>query len=857
MNKFFIFLLSIFILTFTLAAPTVTLNSPTNNSVSFIPLVTMNASGVAAAGTTILNISRWDNSSGTWARRNTTILGGNLINTNFSNGNSFLQASGNGNVPNLDWNSLAVNGNDAFGASNNSFLTSPSGTYWMISRAHQGHIVYLNRTLTASSLTGNLSFNYRCANDNNGGAVNCFIAFYNSSGLIGSITSIPDSSGESSFSTTIPAYTTKIQFTVDNTAGGGFGAQLQFYNLISNISANTQENFSFSSTFNTSSIKWNYQYCANDSSCSFAANNFSFFLDSTSPSIMILGGNGTQNFGSLSQNHTITYFVNDTNLDTCWISYNGTNRTDACVNAVPKYYNFTMQEGVYNLTIYANDTLGNVQSLFVSWNYKIFQTNVDYNPSVMSGLSENYGLNLTISPLYELTTSDFYYNGTYISSSTITSQGNTRYSNISNFPVPSVSTPRNFTFFWILALNDSTNINTTNVTQLVNPVNLDNCSTYIYPILNVNLFDERTRNPLNGTIEVTYQVLNTPFYDLVYNLTGKFTNVSSTRICSEMNLTGQGFVYSAQFKYYSAGYVSELFNIQRSTIADVQNVSLFDLEEAESTTFQITYQDDNLIKIAEAIIQLQRKYISSDVYEVVEAPLTSTGGTAVLHIDLDANIYRVTVVKNGEVLNVFDNVAFNCENPLAGQCTQNLYGNLNPENEISVDEINDFASSIYEIGNNTLQVDFTIPSGTPATVSIILTQRDVFGNTTTCNRTVFSSAGSVQCTFNETVTQSYVDLVISKNSKPITAESFMVKQDLNLVFGGNNFFIIFVFLVSLIGMAITSPEFMVINAVVTLLIAGGLGLANGLDLVIGLGTLGWIIVAAIIIISKLAKQEDR
>lgn len=836
----------------------INLTYPLNGQTTYNTSTQFNATINISNGANLINASLCTNVTGSWLCDNTSTFASSSINKNFSDGNNYLFASGNGNLPGADWSSLSVNSNDGFGANNNSYEISPAGTYWMVSRAHQLHTVYLNRTINASEETRTLNLTYICRND--GGTltvINCWVSFYNSSGLIGAEINIPDASTTSSFSTTIPRYATKIAFRIDNTGSGSFGSSFQFYNMTSNITATNFQNVSFYKVISPGTYTWNVQACDSDNTCGFASSNYTFTVDSTAPTITILGGNGSQNFGSLVTNYSITYFVNDTNLASCWIAYNGTNRTDACVNAVPKYYNFSLQQGIYNLTIFANDTLGNVRSLPINWSFKILQTNVSYNPTSIEGNSENYGLNLTLSSGYDLTNASFFYNGTYVSTNSLISSGNFRYSNVTDFTVPEVDNGTNFTFYWTLTLNDSTAVNTSMFAQLVTPVKLDNCSSYTFRILNINLYDERTRNPMNGTIEVIYQVLNVPTYELVHNLTGIFENVSSVNVCSEINLSGQNFAYSTQFKYYQSAYVSELYNIQRATFVGEQNVSLFDLEEAESTSFLIKYQNDDLIKVADAVVQLQRKYIPQDVYEVVEAPLTSSEGTAVVHIDLDANIYRATIVKNGEVLDVFDNLAFNCENPLAGQCEQNLYGLLDPQNEVSVDTLNDFASEITEVGNNTLQIDFTIPSSTPASVNIVMVQKDIFGNTTTCNTTVYSSAGSVQCGFNESLTQSYIDLIITKNSVPMSITSYVVEEDLGDLFGGNNFFIIIIFALSLIGMAITSPEFIVINGIVTLIIAGGLGLANGLNLVMGLGGLAWIIVAGIIIIVKLAKQEDR
>jgi len=58
-------------------------------------------------------------------------------------------------------------------------------------------------------------------------------------------------------------------------------------------------------------------------------------------------------------------------------------------------------------------------------------------------------------------------------------------------------------------------------------------------------------------------------------------------------------------------------------------------------------------------------------------------------------------------------------------------------------------------------------------------------------------------------------------------------------------------------MAMTSPEWIIVNSILVLLLSGMLWLINGVDFVAGMGILMWLIIAASILIFKLSKQEDR
>ena len=88
-------------------------------------------------------------------------------------------------------------------------------------------------------------------------------------------------------------------------------------------------------------------------------------------------------------------------------------------------------------------------------------------------------------------------------------------------------------------------------------------------------------------------------------------------------------------------------------------------------------------------------------------------------------------------------------------------------------------------------------------------------------------------------------------------KSYIIPEAGAVDFLGNNFFIVFIFMLSIIGMAFTSPEWIVVNSVITMLLAGSLWLLNGLNFVMGLGGLMWLVVASGILIMKISKQEDR
>ena len=214
---------------------------------------------------------------------------------------------------------------------------------------------------------------------------------------------------------------------------------------------------------------------------------------------------------------------------------------------------------------------------------------------------------------------------------------------------------------------------------------------------------------------------------------------------------------------------------------------MYDLHENESTMFKITYQDSTYTFVEDAIIQLRRKYISEDIYEVVEAPLTSSEGTAIVHIDLDTNKYDVIIVKNGVVLDTFENLAFVCDSLFTGECNQKLLGKIDPINDINIDTKRDFIYTEPEVINDTIKVTYSIPSSSPSLVELVLIQQDQFGNSTLCNKSITSSAGSLECNFSKTIGESYIELAIRKDGKLISKQSYIMHEENKMDFLGNNY----------------------------------------------------------------------
>jgi len=549
------------------------------------------------------------------------------------------------------------------------------------------------------------------------------------------------------------------------------------------------------------------------------------------------------------------------------IGFGYVNALDISIHDISFYYgalnkslncseNTTLQyiNGANNLTVYANDTFGNVGESTRAWTYKISQGEQLYSDTARSGNLETYNINITVGDGYELASSKLIYEGVAVTP-IIYSSGDLRA--LTAEYVPLTEEDVNNTFYWEMTLTDDTVLNSTENTQFVTSIYLDNCSNYTYELFNLSLWDEETQQALSGDIELAFTLQNKPYYQSINTRSIILEDVSNARVCSDVNLTGENLAYSAEIRYSSDGYSPELYHIQKADLnGDIANINLYDLNSSSATEFKITYQDSNFEFISDAVVQLQRKYISEDVYKTVEAPLTSDDGIVVLHIDLDSVKYKATVVKDGEVLNTFDNIVFVCDSELTGECTQKLLGEVFVSGDSDYDTTRDFVYSVSRVDNDII-VDFSIPTTTASSVNIVLDQVDQFGTKSVCNKTVISSSGSMYCTFNDSIGDSYLTFNINKDNEPIAVTTYKIVETNDYDFLGNNYIIVVILLLSLVGMSLTSPEWMIMNGIITLVIAAGLYLVKGLDFAMGLGLIMWLLIAAVIIIIKLAKQEDR
>lgn len=602
-------------------------------------------------------------------------------------------------------------------------------------------------------------------------------------------------------------------------------------------------------------ILWNVETCLTTGKCNFAPANFTLGVDTTPPTVTIEAPTGTIGSGAVGSSETLNFTATDVNLENCWYEYNGANTTiDGCVSGVKNSTTFILADTTKTITVYANDSSGSVSSDTTTWDYLINDISVTYDSPVGESIPNTIVQVISVGGGGLLDSAYLDYNGTNYTTNLNYTGGN--YIMTTTAPSPDVVTSKNISFRFVVVV-DGTSYNLRENIQFVSLLNFSVC-TGGDVLLNISLYDEETKTSINGDLEINTDLISVTTGNSVQSLQLESENTSNVLICLDPINSTEFFTLDAEIRYSSDGYAAELYHIQNGDLGTVPvALSLYDLNESDATEFKVVYQDNTFDFVEGAVIQLQRKYISEDIYKTVEAPLTSDGGVSVVHIDLNSIKYRATVVKNGVVLDEFDNLVFECESELTGECEQKLLGQIDPDNDKNLDNTRDFYYSEPVTSNDTITTTFSVPSGLPASVNVVLEQSDQFGNKSLCNQTIVSSAGSISCNFSETLGDSYISMYLYKNGEIIAKKTYIIHPSSYLNWLGNNYILIFLLLLSLVGMALTSPEWIIINGIVTMVITGGLYLASGLDFVAGLGSIAWLLFAAIILIAKIAKQEDR
>ena len=553
-------------------------------------------------------------------------------------------------------------------------------------------------------------------------------------------------------------------------------------------------------------------------------------------------------------------------LNTDWQCYNGTDWRDMTIDGGGTVYEEAMwwnisplnnlsisknlsfnNSGLHNFTCDAYDNFNNYINNTNEFNINVATiNNINYNPITQSGNIETFTANIT--SLSDITNAIFTYNDTNYTPTIYLNGSN--YIISSTIYIPIVNSISNKSFYFTIITNNGNQISNI-YNQTINPVSLStNCSGN-YPFMNISNFDEINLNQMNGTVEYNVKLINSnsQIGQIYGNTSGK--NIS---ICSNINLSGSTIISNIQLRYYAYNYMYKTYNIPDGLASSIPFIiPLYYLNNTIGTSFIINYVDFNYLQHPGAIIQIQRQYLSDDTFKIVEIPKISDSGSSQGSFDTHNVRYKIIVIEGGVTIDTFNNVFPACQNIVLGTCNLNLRGTEHKTPVI----ISDFSYTLNQTSNS-IELTYTIPSGTPKTVTFHTNQNSRFlNNISTCNTTIFASGGTIICGYNNTVGDSLIDLQIAVSGQNTLYGQIGVSENLSSFFLLNNYVIAFLMLLTIILMFISSAAVMLIVAVIGLIYLGIVFLLNGVSVyLVGLA-ITWLIVAIGLAIFKISQKEER
>lgn len=324
------------------------------------------------------------------------------------------------------------------------------------------------------------------------------------------------------------------------------------------------------------------------------------------------------NYGINNTTLQLNITANDTHLDKVWYNYNGTNITlTGAISGIYNVSNITLSEKK-NITIYANDTIGNLNATTFNWDYKIFENLRTFNSTSYETAYESYKINLTSNG--NLSSVNLLFNGTSYS---MTNEGGEIWSYSRNIPSSAIGNNSiNFSFIY----SGNTIYSSKLSYQIINSAVLSICNaTYNVPFINFTFKDESSSSSINATIPTSTFVYwlgsGTVNKTLTYS-----NNTANNNYTFCFSPTNRNVTIDMILQYQGTDYPQRIYNPTVMSFSNsTYNKTLYLLSVVDGlyVTFQVINTAEQVI--SGVLINATRTIGSEDV--VVGDGTTDSSGT--------------------------------------------------------------------------------------------------------------------------------------------------------------------------------------------------------------------------------------
>ncbi len=595
-------------------------------------------------------------------------------------------------------------------------------------------------------------------------------------------------------------------------------------------------------------------------------------IDATVPSITLDVAQTTiAGLKLIPYNISINYTVIDAHLQRCW--YNSTwNLTTTYLTCNQNLTNITLP--VYGIDhtvfIYANDTFGNENVISKSISIDAIEIAQSYLNTTTEGTLSTFQINLTIPSSKVITIKDLFYNSTNNGAGTLTNIAENNYSIIKTIEIPNIVTKGNVTFYWNISLDDGTIFQSAETNQTVSAFSIDDCSVQGTLVLNYSLKDEETQSvisispTLNSTVDIDVNIFTIDTSTLIINYSARYINDTNPQICIiDEVLNSTQYKMDVVTKYEATSYATEYYNIQSFTLTNntiPQNINLFDLASADSTEFLITFKDETFALVEGALIDITRYYVDEGLFKTIEIPKTDSDGQTMGHFVQNDVIYTLIISKEGEILATFNDKVAICADATIGDCKMNLNSFSTGVPTTDFDTLYNLnVATTFDEDARRITTIFNTQDGSVTTVQLNATQFTGYGNTTVCSHLLTSSSGTLICDIPESFGNVTVVARLYSSSSPdrlVKIYWFSIEEDAMDIFGYTGIILVFILILTIPFLMISSTIGMIIGTFIGLIIAALLNFYEGGSLLGTGSTIIWAIIAGGIIIWKIAQRGE-
>lgn len=503
-------------------------------------------------------------------------------------------------------------------------------------------------------------------------------------------------------------------------------------------------------------------------------------------------------------------------------------------------------------------SIGDLNIVEVNYTFYKLNASVQYQEIVFEGSITSQTLSLETANILNLNVS---INNVWNNMSMNTSRTNVSSSEInfvSSFLVPFINAS-NTTWFWYFNVSDG-NFNISGLSNFVQ-MNITNCSAGNYIILNYTIYDEETQTiptGVNATIE-TYLLLTTPSYEMsFYNFSVKVSDTNLLICLPNNTLNYSTFILDALTKYQYDDHVEEFHYIENFELNNTNiplHMSLYDLLTTDSTSFLVTYQDENYLYVEGVIVDLLRQYTSlNGEFFSVEHAKTDQGGQTRLHFVTEDVIYKANVWSDGLLVYTTGEFFALCQTT---PCQLSLRKPYNESEQIST-----YDNIVYEISDQSdfystkkITFDFSTNDGSSTTIIMNVTKSTLLFNETICSSSKTLSSGSIVCTIPLSYYNTTYTARVYKDGKFIGWRTYSMEQNADDIFGDTGILLGALGYLMLGLMGVSSAQISVILGIIGFICMGAMNLIIG-GSIFGVGSsIIWLIIAGAILVWKYQQRR--